>query len=98
MLFTITILKSLSESFLCYFSFFNYFQGKNPRDLFEGFDDEPLGTASLAQVHRATLVGGDEVAVKVNNLGGTIVLYSDSIGVQILKVLLIELFLIGKWK
>jgi len=41
--------------------------GKNPRELFSTFDDEPLGTASLAQVHRATLVGGEEVAVKVQH-------------------------------
>jgi predicted unusual protein kinase regulating ubiquinone biosynthesis (AarF/ABC1/UbiB family) len=33
--------------------------------LFEEFDDEPLGAASIAQVHRARLPGGDPVAVKV---------------------------------
>lgn len=38
-----------------------------PADIFESFDDEPLGTASLAQVHRATLKSGQEVAVKVQH-------------------------------
>ncbi|XP_053681270.1 aarF domain-containing kinase 1 [Anopheles nili] len=38
-----------------------------PDDLFESFDPEPLGTASLAQVHRATLRDGREVAVKVQH-------------------------------
>mmetsp|Transcript_126228 Transcript_126228/g.404031 ORF Transcript_126228/g.404031 Transcript_126228/m.404031 type:complete len:634 (+) Transcript_126228:84-1985(+) len=34
-------------------------------DAFESFDQNPLGSASIAQVHRATLKGGREVAVKV---------------------------------
>lgn len=38
-------------------------------DLFEDFDDEPLATASIAQVHRATLETGDEVIVKVRKPG-----------------------------
>jgi predicted unusual protein kinase regulating ubiquinone biosynthesis (AarF/ABC1/UbiB family) len=33
--------------------------------LFQTFDESPLGSASLAQVHRATLRDGREVAVKV---------------------------------
>lgn len=45
--------------------------GVAPMDLFESFDEEPLGSASIGQVHRATLrpttTGGRtrEVAVKV---------------------------------
>lgn len=38
-----------------------------PDDVFESFDEEPLGTASLAQVHRATLKNGQQVAVKVQH-------------------------------
>lgn len=37
--------------------------------LFESFDEEPLGSASLAQVHRATLRDGRKVAVKVQRPG-----------------------------
>src|SRR5262249_60961652 len=33
--------------------------------LFAEFEKEPLGTASVAQVHRARLPGGEAVAVKV---------------------------------
>ncbi len=36
-----------------------------PDRLFASFDREPLGAASLAQVHRATLPDGSEVVVKV---------------------------------
>lgn len=38
-----------------------------PNELFIEFDAEPLGTASLAQVHRAKLKDGTEVAVKVQH-------------------------------
>ncbi|HET9999506.1 MAG TPA: AarF/UbiB family protein [Ktedonobacteraceae bacterium] len=37
--------------------------------LFTSFDATPLATASMAQVHRATLSNGDEVAVKVQRPG-----------------------------
>ena len=39
--------------------------GAPPDALFASFDHEPLGAASLAQVHRATLPDGSEVVVKV---------------------------------
>lgn len=40
---------------------------RNPEDLFDDFEREPLGTASLAQVHKARLKTGEVVAVKVQH-------------------------------
>ncbi len=37
--------------------------------VFSHIDEKPLGSASIAQVHRATLVGGTDVAVKVQRPG-----------------------------
>lgn len=39
--------------------------GARVRDLFSSFTDEPLASASLGQVHRATTMTGHEVVVKV---------------------------------
>lgn len=36
-----------------------------PEFLFASFDEEVIGSASIAQVHRATLMDGSEVAVKI---------------------------------
>lgn len=44
---------------------------------FASFDEEPLGGASLAQVHRATLRNGREVAVKVQRPGILDQIHSD---------------------
>lgn len=41
----------------------------HPDDVFTRFDREPLGTASLAQAHAATLQDGTEVVVKVLHPG-----------------------------
>lgn len=40
---------------------------KDPYEIFRSIDPEPLGTASLAQVHKAVLLNGDVVAVKVQH-------------------------------
>jgi ubiquinone biosynthesis protein len=39
--------------------------GAQVEDLFASFDTEPMASASVAQVHAATLHGGEEVVVKV---------------------------------
>jgi hypothetical protein len=44
-------------------------QGAPLSDLFEWFDDTPLGSASIAQVHKAKLLDGRVVAVKVQRPG-----------------------------
>ena len=56
-----SLVKKVVESELC-------LQSESFEDLFDSFDVDPLGAASVAQVHRAKLTskyGGAEVAVKV---------------------------------
>jgi ubiquinone biosynthesis protein len=43
--------------------------GKPPEGLFASFDERPFASASIAQVHRATLPSGEEVVVKVRRPG-----------------------------
>ena len=39
--------------------------GKKIEEIYKDFDDEPLGSASIGQVHRATLLDGTQVVTKV---------------------------------
>jgi predicted unusual protein kinase regulating ubiquinone biosynthesis (AarF/ABC1/UbiB family) len=41
------------------------FDGRSPDELFQSFDRRPIASASIGQVHVATLAGGQRVAVKV---------------------------------
>ncbi len=43
--------------------------GKEPEALFEFFDHTPIASASMAQVHRARLIGGKDVALKIQRPG-----------------------------
>lgn len=41
--------------------------GRKLDDVFDEFDDKPLGAASVGQVHAARLKTGEEVVVKVRS-------------------------------
>jgi predicted unusual protein kinase regulating ubiquinone biosynthesis (AarF/ABC1/UbiB family) len=43
--------------------------GADPADLFASFDEEPFASASIAQVHFATLHTGEDVVVKIQRPG-----------------------------
>ncbi len=43
--------------------------GRAPEEVFDGFEREPFAAASLGQVHRARLPGGEAVAVKIQYPG-----------------------------
>ncbi|WFF39552.1 AarF/ABC1/UbiB kinase family protein [Moraxella nasibovis] len=46
-------------------------------DIFEHIDPKPLASASIAQVHRATLIGGRQVALKVQKPNVGTVIHTD---------------------
>ena len=58
--------------------------GKLPEELFERFDSQPLASASIAQVHRARLIGGKEVVLKIMRPGIDVTIEED---IHILKQL-----------
>ncbi|SPE60353.1 Ubiquinone biosynthesis protein AarF [Verrucomicrobia bacterium] len=43
--------------------------GQTPETLFAQFEDKPMASASIAQVHRARLPGGEDVVIKVQHTG-----------------------------
>src|SRR6201990_3099021 len=43
--------------------------GRDPSELFASFDETPFASASIAQVHYATLHSGEEVVVKIQRPG-----------------------------
>ena len=51
--------------------------GKSTDVLFADFDEKVLGSASIGQVHRATLISGEDVVVKVQRPGVRKQIYSD---------------------
>ncbi|KAG6649392.1 uncharacterized protein LOC122315961 [Carya illinoinensis] len=51
--------------------------GKSMDELFSDFVKTPLATASIAQVHRATLLNGQEVVVKVQHEGIKTIILED---------------------
>lgn len=51
--------------------------GRPLNEIFSHIDRRPLGSASLAQVHRATLVTGEDVAIKVQRPGAQQVMAQD---------------------
>ncbi len=61
-------------------------------DLFEAFEEEPLATASLAQVHGALLPGGREVVVKVQIPGVEERVLTDLLAIRVLARWASDLF------
>ena len=47
----------------------NQSYGQNWKELFQSIEEAPLGSASIAQVHRARLKNGEEVIIKVERKG-----------------------------
>lgn len=53
------------------------FAGRNLHDIFASIEEVPLASASIAQVHAAKLVSGEDVVIKVQKPGVETILYTD---------------------
>lgn len=53
------------------------FAGRNLTEIFSFIDEKPLASASIAQVHAARLVTGEDVVIKVQKPGVETILYTD---------------------
>ena len=61
--------------------------GRPPERVFEDFEETPIAAASIGQVHRATLPGGQEVAVKIQYPGMGEAMRSDLKNARVLGVM-----------
>ena len=73
--------------------------GGRLEELYDRFDEQPLGTASIAQTHRARTKDGHEVVVKVQRPGIEAVMRSDLdllyLSAQVLEASIDEMQLVG---
>lgn len=53
------------------------FSGRNLNEIFASIEEKPLASASIAQVHAAKLVTGEDVVIKVQKPGVETILYTD---------------------
>ena len=53
------------------------FAGRDLGEIFASIDETPLASASIAQVHAAKLVSGEDVVIKVQKPGVETILYTD---------------------
>lgn len=53
------------------------FAGRDLSEIFASIDEMPLASASIAQVHAAKLVSGEDVVIKVQKPGVETILYTD---------------------
>jgi ubiquinone biosynthesis protein len=66
--------------------------GREPNEIFEWIETEPVAAASIAQVHRARLYDGREVAVKVQYPGIVGIIDTDLAVLQRIVALVVRLY------